>query len=80
MKHVERSGGDMDRTRAGRRCRTIRFVRTVAGDLRRESQGTIRHEVDNLERHLVFVEWDQGFTVPVFLDEIEEIDSHELHA
>ncbi len=70
----------MDQTRTGRRCRTIRFVRTVAGDLRRDSLGTIRHEVDNLDRHLVFVEWDQGFTVPVFPNEIEEIDAYALHA
>jgi hypothetical protein len=68
----------MDRTRAGLRCRTIRLVRTVAGDLRRDSFGTIRHEVDNLDRRLVFVEWDQGFTVPVFPHEIEMVDSHEL--
>ena len=60
-----------DHTRAGLRCRTIRFVRTVEGDLRRDAQGTIRYEMDNLDRRLVLVEWDQGFTVPVFPHEIE---------
>ena len=69
----------MDHTRAGMRCRTVRFVRTVAGDLRRDALGTIRHELDNLDRRLVLVDWDQGFVVPVFPDEIEVFDSRELH-
>ena len=68
----------MDHTRAGMRCRTVRFVRTVTGDLRKDSLGTIRHELDNLDRRLVFVEWDQGFTIPVFPHEIEVLDSHVL--
>lgn len=67
-----------DHTRAGLRCRTIRFVRTVEGDLRRDAQGTIRYEIDNLDRRLVLVEWDQGFTVPVFPHEIELISAPEL--
>jgi len=67
-----------DHTRAGMRCRTVRFVRTVEGDLRRDAQGTIRYELDNLDRHLVLVEWDQGFTVPVFPHEIEMLNATEL--
>lgn len=67
-----------DHTRAGMRCRTLRFVRTVAGDLRKDTQGTIRYELDNLDRRLVLVEWDQGFTVPVFPHEIEVSDANEL--
>jgi hypothetical protein len=27
--------------------------------------------MDNLDRHLILVQWDQGFTVPVFPHEIE---------
>lgn len=69
-----------DHTRAGMRCRTVRFVRTVEGDLRRDTQGTIRYEIDNLDRRLVLVEWDQGFTVPVFPHEIEMIGAAELRA
>lgn len=61
----------LDHSRAGMRCRTIRFVRTVEGDLRKDAQGTIRYEMDNLDRRLVLVEWDQGFIVPVFPHEIE---------
>lgn len=67
-----------DHTRAGMRCRTVRFVRTVEGDLRRDAQGTVRYEMDNLDRRLVLVEWDQGFTVPVFPHEIEMLSASEL--
>ena len=49
----------IDRTRCGRRCRTIQFVRTVEGDLRRDARGTIRYETENLGRSLVMVDWDQ---------------------
>ena len=61
----------IDHTRKGMRCQTTLFVRTVEGDLRKNAQGTIRYEMENLDRHLVLVEWDQGFTVPVFPHEIE---------
>ena len=61
----------IDHTRKGMRCRVIRFVRTVEGDLRRDAQGTIRYDIENLDRRLVLVEWDQGFIVPVFPHEIE---------
>jgi hypothetical protein len=61
----------IDQSKRGVRCRTLRFVRTVEGDLPRDTQGTIRYEMENLARHLVLVEWDRGFTVPVFPHEIE---------
>lgn len=67
-----------DHARAGMRCRTVRFVRTVAGDLRKDAQGTIRYEIENLERRLVLVDWDQGFTVPVFPHEIEVFAADEV--
>jgi hypothetical protein len=60
------------------RCRAVRFVRTVAGDLRKDTQGTIRYEIDNLDRRLVLVDWDQGFTVPVFPHEIAMLEMHAL--
>ena len=68
----------MDHTRAGMRCRIVRFVRTVEGGIRRDAQGTIRYEMDNLDRRLVLVEWDQGFTVPVFPHEIELLNEPEV--
>lgn len=61
----------IDQSKMGMRCRTTRFLRTVEGDLPRYSQGTIRCEMENLDRLLILVQWDQGFTVPVFPHEIE---------
>ncbi|MGE0683157.1 MAG: hypothetical protein AB7P69_19935 [Candidatus Binatia bacterium] len=61
----------IDRSHTGIRCHTRQFVRTVKGDLRRGSQGTIVYETENLGRQLILVEWDSGFSVPVFPDEIE---------
>jgi hypothetical protein len=46
-------------------------VRTVKGDLPRGSQGSIVYETENLGRQLILVNWDKGFSVPVFPDEIE---------
>jgi hypothetical protein len=61
----------IDRTHAGFRCKTRLLVRTVKGDLPRGSQGTLVYEMDNLGRHLILVNWDRGFSVPAFPDEIE---------
>jgi hypothetical protein len=61
----------IDRTQAGRRCHTRHLVRTVKGDLPRESHGTIVYEMENLGRQLILVNWDNGIAVPVFPDEIE---------
>jgi len=61
----------IDRTQAGLRCYTRHLVRTVKGDLPRESQGTILYEMENLGRQLILVNWDNGISVPVFPDEIE---------
>ncbi|HXG20177.1 MAG TPA: hypothetical protein VNN62_14025 [Methylomirabilota bacterium] len=61
----------IDRTHTGKRCHTLRFVRTVHGDLPRGTQGTILYEMENLGRRLVLVRWDTGMTAPVFPQEIE---------
>jgi hypothetical protein len=61
----------IDRTQAGVRCHTRYLVRTVKGDLPRESYGTILYEMENLGRQLILVNWDSGISVPVFPDEIE---------
>ena len=61
----------LDRTHTGCRCSTRRLLRTVQGNLPRGSQGTVAYEMDNLGRHLILVHWDQGFSVPVFPDEVE---------
>ena len=61
----------LDRSHAGVRCHTRQFVRTVKGDLPRGSYGTIVYETENLGRQLILVEWDLGFSIPVFPTEIE---------
>ena len=61
----------LDRTHAGFRCHTLQLLRTVHGNLPRGSQGAVAYEMDNLGRHLILVHWDQGFSVPVFPDEVE---------
>ena len=61
----------IDRTHTGVRCHSLRMLRTVKGNLPRESHGTVVYEMDNLGRHLILVTWDVGITVPVFPDEIQ---------
>jgi hypothetical protein len=46
--------------------------------LPRHSHGTIRYELDNLDRRLVFVDWDNGMTVLVFPHEIEVLEGERL--
>jgi hypothetical protein len=64
----------INRTHTGLRCITRQLVRTVEGNLPRGSQGTLVYETENLGRHLVLVNWDQGFSVPVFPHEIDLTD------
>ena len=60
-----------DRTHTGVRCHTRQTLRTVTGNLPRESRGTVVYETDSLGRRLILVSWDIGITVPVFPHEIE---------
>ena len=69
----------IDRTYAGARCYTVRFIRTVNGDLPRGSYGTVLHTLENLGRRLILVHWDTGITVPVFPDEIVIASQDSLH-
>ena len=69
----------IDRTQAGTRCSTVRFIRTVKGDLPYRSYGTVLHSMENLGRRLVLVHWDSGITVPVFPDEIALESQDSLH-
>jgi hypothetical protein len=60
----------IDRTHTGIRCSTRVLLRTVEGLLPQGSQGTVVYEMDNLGRHLILVNWDRGFSVPVFPNEV----------
>lgn len=63
----------IDRSRSGCRCRTLWQV----DNLPQGSYGTLRYEMDNLERRLVFVDWDNGMQILVFPDEIEMLEGLE---
>jgi len=69
----------IDRTHTGARCYTVRFIRTVKGDLLRGSYGTVLHPLENLGRRLVLVHWNSGVTVPVFPDQIARESQDSLH-
>jgi hypothetical protein len=69
----------IDRAQDGTRCYTVRFIRTVKGDLPRGSYGTVLHTMENLGRHLILVHWNTGITVPVFPDEIRLESQDSLH-
>jgi hypothetical protein len=57
----------------GARCRATRVVRSHRGLIARSSQGVIQHDIDNLGRRLISVQWDAGITDYVFPSEIEII-------
>jgi hypothetical protein len=67
----------MDTDLTGMRCRAMREVRGHQGLIRRSTEGTIRHHMDNLGRHLISVQWDGGITQYVFPSEIEIITREE---
>jgi hypothetical protein len=67
----------MDSNVAGMRCRAMREVRGQQGLIRRSTEGTIRHHMKNLGRHLISVQWDGGITQYVFPSEIEIIAQEE---
>jgi hypothetical protein len=61
----------IDHTHSSFRCHIRRPVQTVQENLPRDSQGTVIYEMDNLGRHLILVNWDNGILVPVFPNEVE---------
>ena len=61
----------LDCTYAGARCRTVRHLNTRDGPLACDPHGTIQYEMNNLDRRLVFVVWDNDMQVLVFAEEIE---------
>jgi hypothetical protein len=70
----------VDRIHSGLRCRTVQNLTTREGLLRRDTQGTIQYEMENLDRRLVFVIWDNGMNTPVFAHEIEIFATEERWA
>lgn len=70
----------IDTNLTGMRCRATSEVRSQRGLIRRWTEGTIRHDMDNLGRRLISVQWDGGVTDYVFPSEIEIIAAEEVLA
>ena len=66
--------------RAGARCRTLRNVITAKGIVPRDSYGTLRYEANAFGRFLVFVDWDEGKSVPVPPYELDVRKHDSAHA
>jgi hypothetical protein len=61
----------IDTSKAGMRCRLKKTIRAHEATLEADSPGTIVHEIENLGRRMVLVNWDGNATLYVFLEEIE---------
>ena len=64
----------IDFTSKGTRCRAKRMIRSHVGMISPLNEGTITYEIENLERRLILVQWDNGVSTYVFADEIAIID------
>lgn len=54
----------------GKRCRAERAIIGHQGIVKANTEGTIQHVIDNLDRHLINVEWDNGVTMYAFPDAV----------
>jgi len=54
----------------GKRCRAERAIIGHQGIVKANTEGTIQHVIDNLDRQLINVEWDNGVTMYAFPDEV----------
>jgi hypothetical protein len=64
----------IDTTKRGLRCRAKQIVRAHEAMIEADSQGTVVHEIDNLGRRMILVEWDGAGSLYVFPEEIEIVD------
>jgi hypothetical protein len=55
----------------GTRCRAGKAIIGHQGIVKANTEGTIQHVIDNLDRRLINVEWDNGVTMYAFPDEVE---------
>jgi hypothetical protein len=75
----------VDTSLTGMRCRATKEIRSQRGPIRRYSEGIIQYDIDNLGRHLISVQWDNGVIDYVYPLEIEilgpeeEPDRHVVH-
>lgn len=64
------------------RCQAKRSIRGHQGMVHAHTGGTIEAEIDNLDRHMIAVRWDNGVAMYVFPEEIEveETRARKTHA
>jgi len=55
----------------GTRCRAQRAIIGHQGIVKANTEGTIQHVIDNLDRRLINVKWDNGVTMYAFPDEVK---------
>jgi hypothetical protein len=55
----------------GKRCRAEKTITGHQGIVKANTEGTIQHVIDNLDRQLINVEWDNGVTMYAFPEEVE---------
>lgn len=60
----------MESTQIEKRCRLIGLVRDTTGRVRFNEQPTIVREVNNLDRHMFLVRFDDGATTFLFPHEV----------
>jgi hypothetical protein len=63
----------VDLTLKGMRCRATKEIRSPRGMIKRSTEGTIQHDLENVGRRLISVQWDTGITDYVFPIEVEII-------
>ncbi len=60
----------METTQIEKRCRLVGSVRDHLGRVRFGEQPTILREIDNLDRHMFLVQFEDGATTFLFPDEV----------
>jgi len=60
----------MQTTQAEKRCRLVGLVRDTTGRVHFNEQPTIVREVNNLDRHMFLVRFDDGATTFLFQHEV----------
>ena len=67
----------IDTSPTGGRCRATKEIKSHQGLTRRLTDGTIQYDLENIGRHLLSVEWENGVTDYVYPFEIEILDEEE---
>ena len=68
----------IDLSSEGMKCRAVRDIQSYQGMVRASTEGTILYEIENLGRHLINVQWDNGLRLNVYPNEVEIIDGDPL--